>query len=103
MHDQIWAGNHSLGSFLPAIFQMLLPPALATQELSGERPVVQTCPEPGASTPGGGDGGGGRISCPLPRRLSPSGCPVSHQMVLILQEVEQGANLSLIFEARPLI
>lgn len=34
---------------------------------------------------------------------SPPGHPFFKQMVLILQEVEQGANLSLIFKARPLI
>lgn len=32
-----------------------------------------------------------------------SRCPLFNQMFLILQEAEQGANLSLISEARPLI
>ena len=50
-----------------------------------------------------GAGGAVGTSSLLPRRHSPPGCPVFNQMFLILQEVEQGANLSLIFEARPLI
>lgn len=50
-----------------------------------------------------GAGGAVGTSSPLPRRHSPPGCPVFKQMFLIRQEVEQGANLSLIFEGRPLI
>lgn len=47
---------------------------------------------------------GGRGRPPgLSSRLSPPGRPFFSQAVLILQEAEQGANLSLIFEARPLI
>lgn len=81
-----------------------------------------TCPEPGVfiQSPGHGWRGQrgpaappGRHPQPCPRgrgrppglssRLSPPGRPFFNQTVLILQEAEQGANLSLIFEARPLI
>lgn len=57
-------------------------------------------------------GSGGTLALPRGRRgrppglsshLSPPGHPFFNQAVLILQEAEQGANLSLIFEARPLI
>lgn len=82
-----------------------------------------TSPEPGGSIPGHRGGGSDRgTSAAPPRSLEGttalSGgraghrgfllgillpCPFFNQMFLILQEAEQGANLSLISEARPLI
>lgn len=81
MHDQIWAGNHSLGSFLPAIFQMLLPPALATRRSSAVRGQwcrrVQSLVLPPQAAGVAGEGGLAALSpegSPLPGVQSPTKC-----------------------------
>lgn len=114
LNHQVRPGHHQPGLLLLGVPETP-PPGLAGCRAWGQRPWQSL----GFSSRAVGWGGGVRASRPLPRShpwpwavgpargLSSLCFPPGHlflkQMVLILQEVEQGANLSLIFKARPLI